>query len=84
MSSSFPCSRSSSPIVVLGGAFKLVHVFYSFKGSARNTLCMNFTISPFDNWWIPYLIYHAMLIIYDLCIFSGRLALSLYNDKVLF
>ena len=65
----FPCEwlwkRSymsfSFPMAVLGGAFGLVFGSCIFNGCARDPLCMNFIISPFDQPMSPYLIYHAML-----------------------
>ena len=50
-------------VVVLGGAFRLVLWFGIFSGYACDYLWMNFTISPFNQRVIPYLIYHAMLIL---------------------
>ena len=70
LSSKFCCSHtsgmsSSFHIAVLGGVFRLVLGFCIFNGCARDHLCMNFTILPFDQRMIPYFIYHA-------CLFSEK------------
>ena len=62
------CMSSSFPIAVLDGAFRLMLVFRIFNGCARDPLCMNFTISPFDQRMIHYLIYFAMLILWKVCV----------------
>ena len=74
---------SSVPIAVLGGAYGLVLGFCIFNGCARDPLCMNFTISPFDQRMIPYLTYHAILILLDVYSLKG-LYVSFYNDEMLF
>ena len=82
----FPCEwlgeRSfmsfSFPIAVLGGVFRLVLGFCIFNGCARDPLCMNFKILPFDHRMINYFIYHA-------CLFSEKsVKLICAVTKVLF
>ena len=69
MSFSFPIY-----IAVLGGVFRLVLGFCIFNCCARDPLCMNFKISPFDRRMINYFIYHA-------CLFSEKSETYMCSDK---